>query len=327
MQSTIKDVAKKAGVSPSTVTRVIQNSSAISQKTKEIVLKAMKELEYHPNLNARSLAKNCSNVIGLVLPESSDAFFRNPFFSQALRGISQATSESGYAIQIIMGKTEKQRLENLKQTVYGKRVDGLIFLYSQENDPLVKVVTENQFPSLILGKASSPFLSLVDNDNVQASKEATQYFINKGYRHIGFIAGNKELSVSKDRHQGYLQALKENHMPVNEASVVFVKGFLLEESTYEMMSDFTKQPLDAIVTSDSSVAEGVIRYFMEHQKHIPIISFDSLKPKIPITAYVDVQAISLGKAAAETLLKIIQDHKSKTVMCYRQMIPHQIVEL
>ena len=85
MPVTIKDVAKAAGVSPSTVTRVIQNKSTISDETKKRVRKAMKELNYHPNLNARSLVSSYTQVIGLVLPDDSDAFYQNPFFPSVLR--------------------------------------------------------------------------------------------------------------------------------------------------------------------------------------------------------------------------------------------------
>ena len=193
MPVTIKDVAKAAGVSPSTVTRVIQNKSTISDETKKRVRKAMKELNYHPNLNARSLVSSYTQVIGLVLPDDSDVFYQNPFFPSVLRGIAQVASENHYAIQIATGKDEKERLNAISQMVYGKRVDGLIFLYAQENDPLVKLVTEEQFPFLILGKSLSPFISLVDNDNIQAGFDATEYFIKKGCSRIAFIGGTKKL--------------------------------------------------------------------------------------------------------------------------------------
>ena len=124
MRATIKDVAKLAGVSPSTVTRVIQNSSAISQKTKDLVRKAMTELNYHPNLNARSLVSSYTQVIGLILPDDSDVFYQNPFFPTVLRGISQVAADHNYAIQISTGKNEAQRLEAISQMVYGQRVDG-----------------------------------------------------------------------------------------------------------------------------------------------------------------------------------------------------------
>ena len=89
MRVTIKEVAKLAGVSPSTVTRVVQNKSTISDETKKRVRAAMKELDYHPNLNARSLVSQSTQVIGLVLPDDSDVFYQNPFFPTVLRGISQ----------------------------------------------------------------------------------------------------------------------------------------------------------------------------------------------------------------------------------------------
>ena len=131
MRVTIKEVAKLAGVSPSTVTRVIQNKSSISDETKKRVRKAMKELNYHPNLNARSLVSSYTQVIGVVLPDDSDAFYQNPFFPSVFRGIAQVASEFHYAIQIATGKNEKERMEAISQMVLGKRVDGLIFLYSQ----------------------------------------------------------------------------------------------------------------------------------------------------------------------------------------------------
>lgn len=327
MRATIKDVAKLAGVSPSTVTRVIQNSSAISQKTKDTVQKAMQELNYHPNLNARSLVSSYTQVIGLVLPDDSDVFYQNPFFPTALRGISQVAADYNYAIQISTGKNEEQRLEAISQMVYGKRVDGLIFLYSKPNDPLVQLAIQHNFPFLILGKAASPFVSLVDNDNIQAGFEATTYFINKGYKNIGFIAGNKELVVSQDRYQGYKNALKAYNIPLDENRVKFTSGFLLEDSAYKISRKLVKQNLDAIVTTDTMVAEGLVNYLDEIGIKLPIISFDSVKPKLAIDAYVDVHAIKLGQVAFNTLHQIINDSKDGKQVCYRRVIPHTITEL
>ncbi len=327
MRATIKDVAKLAGVSPSTVTRVIQNSSSISQKTKETVHKAMEELQYHPNLNARSLVNSYTQVIGLVLPEDSDIFYQNPFFPQALRGISQAAADHNYAIQISTGKDEKQRMEAIYQMVYGKRVDGLIFLYSMPSDPLVDLAIEREFPFLILGKAASPFVSLVDNDNIRAAYEATTYFIDKGYEHIAFMAGNKELVVSQDRYEGYKQALKAHQLPLDESMVKFSPGFLLEDSSYKVMKKLTKQPIDAIVTTDAMVAEGALSYLKEQGLRIPIITFDSVKPKIDIEAYVDINALELGRESFRTLLQIISDDKDGKQVCYRHVIPHKITKL
>ena len=327
MPVTIKDVAKAAGVSPSTVTRVIQNKSTISDETKKRVRKTMKELNYHPNLNARSLVSSYTQVIGLVLPDDSDAFYQNPFFPSVLRGIAQVASENHYAIQIATGKDEKERLNAISQMVYGKRVDGLIFLYAQENDPLVKLVSEEQFPFLILGKSLSPFIPLVDNDNIQAGFDATEYFIKKGCNRIAFIGGAKKLYVTQDRLTGYEQALQEHKLPLDSQRTFFADEFL-EERGYKFSKRLFKHDpqTDAIITTDSLLAEGVCNYLNEHQLNVPVLSFDSVNPRLNLAAYVDINSLSLGRTSFETILQIISDTKENRQICYRQVIAHKIVE-
>ena len=327
MPVTIKDVAKAAGVSPSTVTRVIQNKSTISDETKKRVRKAMKELNYHPNLNARSLVSSYTQVIGLVLPDDSDVFYQNPFFPSVLRGIAQVASENHYAIQIATGKDEKERLNAISQMVYGKRVDGLIFLYAQENDPLVQLVVDEQFPFLILGKSLSPFIPLVDNDNIQAGFDATEYFIKKGCSRIAFIGGTKKLFVTQDRLTGYEQALQEHNLPLDSQRTFFADEFL-EEKGYNFSKQLFKHDpkTDAIITTDSLLAEGVCNYLNEHQLDVPVLSFDSVNPKLNLAAYIDINSLALGRTSFETILQIINDVKENRQICYRQVIAHEIVE-
>ena len=327
MPVTIKDVAKAAGVSPSTVTRVIQNKSTISDETKKRVRKAMKELNYHPNLNARSLVSSYTQVIGLVLPDDSDVFYQNPFFPSVLRGIAQVASENHYAIQIATGKDEKERLNAISQMVYGKRVDGLIFLYAQQNDPLVQLVVEEQFPFLILGKSLSPFIPLVDNDNIQAGFDATEYFIKKGCSRIAFIGGTKKLFVTQDRLTGYEQALQEHNLPLDNHRTFFADEFL-EEKGYNFSKQLFKYDpqTDAIITTDSLLAEGVCNYLNEHQLDVPVLSFDSVNPRLNLAAYVDINSLALGRTSFETILQIINDVKENRQICYRQVIAHEIIE-
>ena len=327
MPVTIKDVAKAAGVSPSTVTRVIQNKSTISDETKKRVRKAMKELNYHPNLNARSLVSSYTQVIGLVLPDDSDVFYQNPFFPSVLRGIAQVASENHYAIQIATGKDEKERLNAISQMVYGKRVDGLIFLYAQENDPLVQLVVEDQFPFLILGKSLSPFIPLVDNDNIQAGFDATEYFIKKGCRRIAFIGGTKKLFVTQDRLTGYEQALQEHNLPLDSNLTYFATEFLEDNGYRFSRLLFKHNPnIDAIITIDSLLAAGVCDYIAKHQLDVPVLSFDSVNPKLNLAAYVDINSLELGRVSFETILQIIDDAKNNKQICYRQLIAHKIVE-
>ena len=327
MRVTIKEVAKLAGVSPSTVTRVVQNKSTISEETKKRVRAAMKELNYHPNLNARSLVSNATQVIGLVLPDDSDAFYQNPFFPSVLRGIAQVASEHQYAIQIATGMNEAERLEVISQMVFGQRVDGLIFLYAKEDDSLVQLVTEQQFPFLILGKSLSPFVNLVDNDNSQAGFDATSFFIDKGYEKIAFLGGSKKLFVTKDRYAGYEQALKQAGLKLERSIIHFAQEFLTEDG-YAFIKSLkeTENLPDAMVTTDSLLAEGVCSYLSEQGLDLPVLSFDSVNPKLDLAAYVDINSLELGRTSVTTIIKIIQDHKEGQQICYRQLIPHRLVQ-
>ena len=262
-----------------------------------------------------------------MLPDDSDAFYQNPFFPSVLRGIAQVASENHYAIQIATGKDAKERLKAISQMVYGKRVDGLIFLYAQEEDPLVKLVADEQFPFLILGKSLSPFIPLVDNDNVQAGFDATEYFIKKGCKRIAFIGGTKRLFVTQDRLTGYELALKQYQLPLDTNLTYFATEFL-EDNGYRFSRLLFKHDpnIDAIITIDSLLAAGVCDYIAKHQLDVPVLSFDSVNPKLNLAAYVDINSLELGRVSLETILQIINDAKSNKQICYRQLIAHKIIE-
>ena len=297
MASTIKDVAKLAGVSPSTVTRVLQDKSSISEATKIKVRKAMKTLNYHPNVNARSLASNKTNVIGVVLPKDSDVFYQNSFFPEVIRGIAQIAADHQYSIQLCTGQDHKQRLSILKDTILGRRVDGLIFLYGETEDPLVDFAIEQGFPAVIIGKTVSPLISFVDNNNEKAGFDATEYIIKKGVKSIAFIGGRDQLFVSRER--GY-ETIKE----------------LLAEG-----------PIDGLVTADSLFTEGAVRYLNEAHIQMPIITFDSVQPSVHIDAYVDIHTLELGRSAFKLLRNVINSNDSQNMMCYRQIVSHSIKEM
>lgn len=327
MAVTIKDVAKLANVSPSTVTRVIQDKKSISEATKERVRVAMKELNYHPNVNARSLASNRTNVIGVVLPTDSDAFYQNSFFPEVIRGISQIAADHDYLIQLCTGKDNQQRLSILKDTLLGRRVDGFIFLYGEKDDPLVELVIEQEFPAVIVGKSLSPFISLVDTNNEKAGFDATSFLIEQGYQHIAFMSGRHQLFVSQDRFAGYQKALTQQHRLIDESLIYHVGEFTRERGYQTMHELITHSNMDGLVITDALLTEGAIQYLTEHQLNVPIITFDSIQPSLPMAAYVDIHTLELGRSAFDTLLKVIQSYQNKHITCYRMFVPHSIQDL
>lgn len=211
MTVTIKDVAKRANVAPSTVSRVIADSPRISEKTKQRVREAMKELGYHPNFIARSFASQMTQVIGIVMPSSADQALQNLFFPEAIRGISKAAHEKRYALQMSTGEKENDIYERVVEMLQGRRVDGVILLYSRQNDKLMKYLLKHVFPFVVIGKPhqKAEQVTHVDNDNVQAGKDAANWLIARGHERIAFVDGNPQYLVTVDRQTGYAAALQE----------------------------------------------------------------------------------------------------------------------
>ncbi|WP_409304622.1 LacI family DNA-binding transcriptional regulator [Peribacillus sp. SCS-155] len=331
MAITIKDVAKLANVAPSTVSRVIANNPRISEKTKLRVRKAMDQLGYHPNFIARSLANQSTRVIGLVLP-STDVFFQNPFFPAVLRGLSEGAQEKQYALQMSTGKTEAEIFDGVVQMVQGGRVDGIIVLYSRIDDTILTYLRERRFPFVVIGK---PFkhveeITHVDNDNVRAGREATEYILGLGHEMVGFIGGKEDLVVTRERQLGYESALRAaGIMPISE--YIIHEEFLREggqEAVKELLG--LECPPTALVVADDLMALGVVNTLDEMGISVPdnisIISFNNVLfselSKPPLTS-VDINIVELGYQAARSLIQMVEEPREPVK---RIIVPHQLVE-
>ncbi|CDF59070.1 LacI family DNA-binding transcriptional regulator [Thermobrachium celere] len=318
---TIKEVAEKAGVSPSTVSRVISDSPRISEETKERVRKVMKELGYHPNAIARSLVSRTTNTIGIVMPRAADEVFLNPFFPEALRGIAKCTHQEGYCMLITTGNTDEEQLESLKTVVNGGRVDGLILMYSKINDPILKAVKKMHVPFVMIGRPpKKEDLDFVDNDNVEAAFNATEYLIRMGHRRIGLINGSLNLVVSIDRFEGYKRALKKYNIDIDES--IITSSEFVQEGGYEGMKKILKSPKPptAIITTDDLMAFGAIKAAKDMGVKIPqdisIMSFNNIPlsefATPPLTS-VEINAYTLGYEAAKIVIDKLKGRCSETV--------------
>ncbi|WP_347550809.1 LacI family DNA-binding transcriptional regulator [Pseudalkalibacillus hwajinpoensis] len=332
MAVTIKDVAKLANVAPSTVSRVIANNSRISEQTKRRVREAMEYLGYHPNYNARSLANRSTQTIGLVMPSSADKVFQNPFFPEVLRGISTKAHEKDYTIYISTGSKEEEILEGVMGMVHGRRVDGIVMLYSRIDDKIMTFLEEQNFPFTVIGKplANPDSITHVDNDNFRAAKDVTEHFISKGHERIAFVGGNLDLVVTVDRLSGYEKALREANILHNDDYVVHVE-FLKEGGQEAVMELFTlEEPPTALVVADDLMALGIMSKLDEMGLSVPedvsIISFNNVMlaeyASPPLTS-VDINIFQLGYEAVNCLLEKIHDPDSGNK---RVCVPHKVVE-
>ncbi|WP_188454195.1 LacI family DNA-binding transcriptional regulator [Virgibacillus oceani] len=328
---TIKDVAKATGVSPSTVSRVIADNPRISLDTKKKVRKAMKNLGYHPNVNARNLVAKSTKAIGVIMPSSADKALQNPFFPEILRGIGSVTHDMQYSLTLSTGETDEEILDEVQRMVYGSYVDGVILLYSRLNDSVMNFLMEKSFPFVIVGKPYDYISEIthVDNDNFSAGKEITNHLIKQGHKKIAFIGGSRDLFVTMDREAGYEAAMKEAGLSYPESYKIHAE--FLKSGGRDAVSQLfalSEQPT-GIVVSDDLMSLGVLSTLEESgfsvPKDISLVSFNNVylsEITRPALTTVDVRIYELGAQSAKAL---IEKTTNKSEPAKRIIIPYDIV--
>lgn len=313
MRTTIKDVAKLAKVSPSTVSRVLTENPKISTATKEIVWKAMKELDYHPNATARKLATNATRTLGLVLPNDVNLLAENPFFIQALTGITSRAKEKGYHIILSNAATEEDEIDALNQLFRGNVIDGVILTVIREEDKCVEFLKENKHPFVVIGKPQeTDGILWVDNDNFQAMYDVVNYIIRQGKNEIAFIGGSEKLTVTKNRKSGYDMALKNRGLHIKEELIK--EASFTQEGGYNATVDLVNNTnVDSIATTDDLIAVGALNALKDlNREDILVTGFNNT----PISNYqtppltsVEINADKLGYSAARLLIENLQAKK------------------
>ncbi|MBE3594008.1 MAG: LacI family DNA-binding transcriptional regulator [Candidatus Carbobacillus altaicus] len=340
MAVTIKEIAERAGVSPSTVSRALAGNPRISAETRARIQRIIDELGYHPNMNARSLVVKSSGTIGVVLPRSGDSAFLNPFFPEVLRGITAALEEHGYALLLATGRDDAVKHEHVARMVQGKQVDGVILLESRADDHLIFYLREQRVPMVMIGRPLLEGIAYVDNDNVLAGKEATEYLLERGHRHIAFLGGSLAYAVTVDRRNGYMLAMDK--AGIAPAMRTVLSTDFSEEDAYREVTDVLRRPdrPTAFVVADDLMALGVIGAVQSAGLTIPedvsIVSFNNVLlsrlTNPPLTS-VDIHILDLGRKAVEMLFALIEksssrvDHYTDTYIVHTQLIERGSVSL
>ena len=328
---TVKDVAEKAKVSPSTVSRVISNHPKISEETRVRVLKVMDDLGYYPNAIARSLASKKTGTIGVILPNRSEDLLLNPFFPEALRGILKGAAAASYDILLSTSTELKDELEIIKTFIRSSKVDGIILMSSKVNDECQEYLSSIDFPFSLIG---SPYdhkekVNHVDNDNYMAAYELTTYLSMIGRKRIALIAGEVSQMVTMKRIEGYKKALMESNLPYDEK--LLFTGKFDEETGYTYgVAVLNLDPMpDAIIITDDLIAFGATKVFKGAGVSIPgdlaIASFNnsilSRYSDIPLTS-VEINSFDLGYYSVDLLAKAINEG----VKGKKLIIPYGIIK-
>ena len=332
MAVTIKDVAALAGVSPSTVSRTCKDNPSISRETKEKVRKAMLQLGYEPNFQASNLASQNSKTIGIILPPSDRETFENPFFLETIRGISQFCNGRQYISTIVTGQNSEELLGAIRTMVRSGQVDGFILLYSKADDAIIEYLNEEGLLYVLVGKAQK-FANLtiyIDNDNVLAGKEATDYLYDLGHRKIAYLGSESIKLFSADRKTGYQLSMLQHDLVAEKKYTIEVNDVYLDECKPLLEMLQSEDRPTAIVVSDDILAVSLERVCIQCGLSIPedlsIISFnDSLFARLthpPLTS-IDVNSCQLGIEAASQLINHIEN---PNLVATKIIVPHSLIE-
>lgn len=324
---TIKDVAKLAGVSISTVSRVINDSKPVTDEVKQRVLDVIKETGYIPNPLARSLVTKKSKLIGVIVPEVSDSFV-----NEILNGIEAVSKMYDYDILLVNTYSDKeQELESIK-LLKTKQVEGIVMLSWILDEDHVNAMKESRIPAIYISKTARNYdIYTVSTSNEDATYDMTEYLIKNGHEDIAFIMTSKEETIlERERRTGYERALKDNNIKIDEKLIKY--GLTDYEGGYNSMKELIEDKIipSAVFVTGDEAAVGAINAIFDAGYSVPedisVAGFNDTKlAKIyrPKLTTVFQPLFDMGAVSIRALIKIIN---GDAVEEKKIELPYQIME-
>lgn len=312
-EQTLEDIAKLAGVSRSTVSRVINNQPYVSEPVRQHVKEVIKLAGYHPNAAARTLASQRSWMIGLVLPRNVSSFFSDPYFPRLTQGIAQACNQHNYTLALFLVSTKDDEEKIFPRLSRKGSLDGVLLQSGQIGDQLMERLVNSQIPLVICGRPlQTEQVSYIDVDNFNAAYNAVSHLIRLGYQRIAHISGMAGSAVTIDRLAGYRKALVDRDCPLDE-TLIAEGDFSAAGGYYAMRKLLSARPEAVFVASDL-MAVGAMRAVREAGLSIPqdiaFVGFDDL----PIATQVEPQLsticqpiLEFGSRAVDILIDLIEN--------------------
>lgn len=309
MAITIRDVAQQAGVSTMTVSRVVNNSRSVNAETRKRVEQVIAELGYVPNNLARGLSQQASGMLAVVVPDVA-----NPFFTLILRGVESVARRQGYRVMLCNTENDQQLENDYIQDVLAHRIDGLLIAPSSDHSLRhLKLAQHHDVPMVLIDRTVDGVeCDLVIGDNVGGAQRLVEHLLAGRHRRIGMISGELDISTSRDRLQGYQQALSLAGIGYDPELVVVAPVNVA--GGYRAMQQLLAseaQPT-AVFTVNNLVAVGAMQALREQGLHVPkdvaLACFDDIELASQLFPFLTVMlqpAETFGTIAARLLIERI----------------------
>lgn len=315
MKVTIKDIAKKADVSVTTVSRVLNNKPDVGDDTRAKILKIIDELNYNPNSVARGLVMQKTHTIGLIIPDIS-----NPFFPQVARAVEDKAQKLGYSVIFFNTDNNLEREKKAVELFQSKQVDGLIVSLSLGNESVLKTLKAADYPVVQIDRSVSDRLyPLVSIDNQSSAYQLVEYLIKKGHRKIAHISGDLNTTTAQTRLKGYKKALKDNKLVLNDDYII--SGDYSQQSGLKAMGkllDLAERPTAVFAANDLSAAGAYKAIFAAGLK---------IPQDIAVAGHDDIDIASLLRPELTTMKQPKYDLGEKALTVLMEMIENNKFDL
>jgi len=323
--ATIKDVARHAGVSITTVSRILNNHPYVAEELRRRVLKSIDELGYRPSRVAQRLRATDSNLVGVIFSDIA-----NPFYIESLRGIEQVLSQHGMSVLIGNADSDQKREESFIHLMQMEGVAGLILAPTKEESAVLAQASNLGLPVVVIDRRMSNMqVDTVLADNFKGSLLAIQHFVELGHKRIGVVSGPLHLTSGRERYTGYLQAMSDSGLAVETSLTRF--GDYRQASGYTLTRDLLEasDPPSALFVANNQMTIGALNAIHEMGWNIPgdiaVIGFDDLSWAVslnpPLTT-VAQPTFQIGLQAAELFMVRIADpdRPPRTIVLETQLI-------
>ena len=327
--STIREIARRAGVSVSTASLAMNGDPRVRPETRERVLQVVRELDYHPMRAARSLSSGRTWTLQLLNPMVA-ADLSAGFFTRFAIGVHHRAAQHGYSVGLSMVESEKDLEAVARRIVRERWADGLILMNPTEDPCLLNLIIDSGFPCVVLGRQPGFEHLSVDSDNVQAARDATRYLLQRAGAPVLFLSGPARQTFTQERAQGYREALAEVGIQPDDRYLYFA-----DQGTAEAGRQAVEAMLRAglafrsILAVSDALAVGAMRALREAGLRVPddvavmgMNNDDVAEYTDPPLSSVDLRAEDLGGEAAEMLLETIDGRISAPA---RRLVPHRLV--
>ena len=277
-QPTLEQVARHAGVSRATVSRVVNGSTTVDPALRDVVTRAVEDLDYVPNAAARALMTRRTDIVTLVAAESDDRVFGDPFFAQIVRGVSHELTRAGVQLSLSMTQSDDQ-VTSLSRYLAGGHTDGVLLISEHGGHRLAEKLVDGGIPVVIGGRPLDPRVEVpyVDNDNVEGGRLAAQHLRQRGRRRIATIAGPADMSAGRDRLEGFRLGMGRDFRRTR----VEFGDFTTQSGQQAAARLFERVPdVDGIFVASDLMALGALGVIRRLGRRVPedvgIVGFDDI---------------------------------------------------